>query len=174
VLDRVIERARGQVSALIISTSGDPALYTGAGLPVVVQELPGPGGGVLSGFEWAAADVKEAPWVATFPAEAPFVPLDLVARLGRAIGDEGAEMACATSGGLRRSTSGLWPVRLRRSLRRAMAGGDVGAFEAWVKRYRLAEVSFSASIDPFFTVDGPQGLTFAETTLSERQAGAVI
>jgi molybdopterin-guanine dinucleotide biosynthesis protein A len=174
VLDHVIKRTHKQVSSLIISTSGDPTRFAGSGLPVVVRELPGPGGGILSGFEWAATNVKEAPWVATFSADAPLVPVDLVERLGRAIGDEGAEMACGVSSGLPRLTFGLWPVRLRRSLRRAIAGRDEDALEAWVRRYRLAEVSFSAAIDPFFAVDRPEDLTLAERALVARQSPAVI
>ncbi len=170
IFDHVIGRAREQVSSLIISTTGDPTRFAGAGLPVVCQEQPGLGGAILSGFAWAAAHVNEAPWVATFSAEAPFVPVDLVGRLGRAIGDEGAEMARATWNGLLRSTFGLWPVRLRRSLRRAMAGGDADALEAWVRRYRLAEVSFFAPVDPFFAVGRPDDLAVAEKAWAERQS----
>jgi molybdopterin-guanine dinucleotide biosynthesis protein A len=174
VLDHVIERTHKQVSSLIISTSGDPTQFAGTGLPVVVQESRGPGGAILSGCGWAATNVKEAPWVATFSAAVPFVPVDLVERLGRAVGDEGAEMACAVSSGLVRLTFGLWPVRLRRSLRQAIAGGDDGALEAWVRRYRLAEVSFTAAIDPLFAVDSPEDLTVAERALVARQSPAVI
>jgi len=174
VLDHVIERAHKQVSSLIISTSGDPTRFAGTGLPVVVQESPGQGGGILSGCGWAASHVKEAPWVATFSAAAPFVPVDLVERLGRAVGDEGAEMASAISSGLPRLTFGLWPVRLRRSLRRAIAGGNTGALEAWIMRYRLAEVSFTAAIDPLFAVDTPEDLTVAERALVLPQSPAVI
>jgi molybdopterin-guanine dinucleotide biosynthesis protein A len=170
ILDHVIGRAREQVSSLIISTPRDPSRFAGAGLPVVVQELPGLGSGILSAFGWTAAHVKEAPWVATFSAEAPFVPVDLVGRLGRAIGEEGAEMARATSRGVPRSTFGLWPVRLRRSLRRTIACADADAIEAWVRRYRLAEVSFSAPVDPFFAVGRRDDLAVAEKALAERQS----
>ena len=165
VLDHVMERTHEQVSSLIISTSGDPTRFAGTGLPVVMQESPGPGAGILSGCGWAATNIKEAPWVATMSAAAPFVPVDLVERLGRAVGDEGADMACAVSSGLPRLTFGLWPVRLRRSLRRAIAGGNNDALEAWVRRYRLAEVSFSAAIDPFFAIDRREDLTIAERAL---------
>ncbi len=172
VLGHVIERARDQVSSLIISTSGDPNRFAGAGLPVVRQERPGLGGGILSGFGWVSTHVKEAPWVATFSAEAPFVPVDLVGRLGQTVGDEGAEMACATSSGLPRMTFDLWPVRLRRSLRRAMVGGDDGALEAWVRRYRLAEVPVTASIDPLFAVDRFEDLAVAEKALAEQESAS--
>jgi molybdenum cofactor guanylyltransferase len=173
VLDHVIERTHKQVSSLIISTSGDPTRFAGTGLPVVVQESPGPGGGILSGCEWARTNVREAPWVVTFSANAPFVPVDFVARLGRAVGDQGADMACAVSNGLPRLTFGLWPIRLRRSLQRAVAGGNIGALETWIMRYRLAEVSFSTAIDPFFAVDRPEDLTVAEKALIERHDPAV-
>jgi molybdenum cofactor guanylyltransferase len=173
ILNHVIERARNQVSSLIVSTAGDPTGVAGAGLPVVRQELPGLGGGILSGIGWAAAHAKEAPWVATFSAEAPFVPSDLVGCLGRAIGDEGADMACATSSGRRRWTFGLWPVRLRRSLGRAIVDGNTGSLEAWSQRYRLAEVPFSAAIDPFFTIGGPEDLTAAAKGLAVHRSPVV-
>jgi molybdopterin-guanine dinucleotide biosynthesis protein A len=79
-------------------------------------------------------------------------------------------MARATWNGLSRSTFGLWPVRLRRSLRRTIAGGDADAIEAWVRRYRLTEVSFSAPLDPFFAVGRPDDLAVAEKAWAERQS----
>lgn len=172
ILDRVVERARLQVSSLIVATPHDPARFAGTGLPAIRQGFPGPAGAILTGFAWAAAHVKDAPWVATFAAEAPFVPDDLVGRLGRAIGEKRADMACVTSNGMRRWTFGLWPVRLRRSLHRAMVGGNGSSLEAWSRRHRLAEVPYSAEPDPFFAIGRPADLATAEKALLEKPTKA--
>ena len=42
-----------------------------------------------------------------------------------------------------------------------------------MRRYRLAEVSFSAAIDPLFAIEGPEDLTVAEIALVARQSSAV-
>ena len=50
----------------------------------------GPLAGILAGMEWAAAHHPHAGWILTAPADVPFLPLDLVARVGRLIKLRGA------------------------------------------------------------------------------------
>jgi molybdopterin-guanine dinucleotide biosynthesis protein A len=169
MLDRILDRVRPQVRALMINANGDPARFDGYGLPVVADGVPdyaGPLAGVLAGLDWAAAEAPGTAWVASFATDAPFVPEDLVARLLSAVADEGADMACAASDGQRHPVFGLWPVRLRHDLRRAMVEEGMRKVDAWTGRYRVALAAFrSQPVDPFFNANRPEDLAEAERLL---------
>lgn len=168
VLAHIIERARPQVSALVLNANGDPARFAAFGLPVapdVIEGFAGPLAGVLTGMEWAAAHRPDAAWLATFATDAPFFPRDLVARLLAAIERGKADMACARSDGQDHPVFGLWPVRLRGDLRRAMEEG-VRKVDLWTARYKLAVAEFTtAPFDPFFNANRPEDLAEAERLL---------
>jgi molybdopterin-guanine dinucleotide biosynthesis protein A len=165
LLAHVIARARDQVGPLILNAGGDPARFAAYGLPVVADVIAGfagPLAGVLTGLEWAAANAPACPWVATFPTDAPFVPEDLVARLLAALEAEGAELACAASGGRDHPVAGLWPVRLAPQLRRALEVEGVRKIDLWTARFRLARALYDSDpADPFFNVNSPQDLARA-------------
>jgi len=168
MLAHIIERARPQVSTLIVNANGDPARFASFGLPVaadVIEGFAGPLAGVLTGMEWAARHRGGAAWLATFATDAPFFPRDLVARLYAAIARDGADMACARSDGQDHPVFGLWPVRLGADLRRAMEEG-VRKVDLWTARYKLAVAEFAATpFDPFFNANRPEDLAEAERLL---------
>lgn len=170
ILERVIERARPQVATLILNAGGDPRRFAAHRLPVVadvIEGFAGPLAGILTGLEWAAANVPEAAWVASFATDAPFLPEDLVALLAAAVEAEGAEMACAASGGRTHPVFALWPVRLRDALRRAMVADGMRKIDAWTAAYRIAHVDYSCiPVDPFFNVNRPEDLAAAEALLA--------
>ena len=165
ILERVVARARPQVSALVLNANGDPARFDAYGLPVigdVVGGFAGPLAGVLTGLDWAAANAPDCDWLASFATDAPFFPDDLVARLLMAVEEHGADMACAASGGRHHPVFGLWPVRLREALRTAMVAEKIRKVDAWTGRYDLAVASFSSDpIDPFFNTNRPEDLETA-------------
>jgi molybdenum cofactor guanylyltransferase len=168
VLAHIVERAKPQVSALVLNANGDPARFAAFGLPVaadVIEGFAGPLAGVLTGMEWAAERRRDAVWLATFATDAPFFPRDLVARLHAAINEVGADMACARSAGQDHPVFGLWPVRLRRDLRHAMEEG-VRKVDLWTARYKLAVAEFETEpFDPFFNANRPEDLAEAERLL---------
>lgn len=166
VLAHVIERARPQVDALVLNANGDAGRFAAFGLPVapdVIEGFAGPLAGVLTGMEWAAARDSAPPWLASFAADAPFFPRDLVARLRAAIAREHAEMACARSAGHDHPVFGLWPVILRHDLRRGLREEGIRKVDVWTARYRLAVEDFAADpVDPFFNANTPLDLAEAE------------
>jgi len=169
ILEHVINRARPQVSRLVLNANGDPGRFTEFGLPVVADAIggfAGPLAGILTDLEWAREHAPECPWVASFATDTPFFPEDLVARMLAAADDEGADIACAASGGRSHPVFGLWPVRLAGELRHALADEDIRKIDLWTARYRLATVEFpTESRDPFFNVNRPDDLTDAERML---------
>jgi molybdopterin-guanine dinucleotide biosynthesis protein A len=168
ILARIVERAAPQVSALAINANGDAARFADYGLPVVadsVEGFAGPLAGVLAGLDWAARAVPAASHVASFATDAPFLPRDLVARLSAAA-ISGADLACAGSGGQAHPVFGLWPMRLREALRRALVEERIRKVDEWTARYRLVQVDFAADpVDPFFNANRPEDLVEAERLL---------
>jgi len=122
---------------------------------------------VLTGMDWTVANLPGLEWIVTVPTDAPFLPRDLVARMLAAVTAEGAEMACATSGGQRHPVIGLWPVALRTDLRKAMIFEDVRKVDRWTARHRVADVDFATDpVDPFFNANRPQDLEEAERAMA--------
>jgi molybdopterin-guanine dinucleotide biosynthesis protein A len=169
ILARIIARVRPQVRQLLLNANGDPARFAPYGWPVVadsVEGFAGPLAGVLAGLDWAAINAPDCPWVASVPTDAPFLPTDLVSRL-ISVAEGGAEMACAASGGQSHPVVGLWPVRLRDDLRRALTVEQIHKVDVWTGRYRLATVDFPiGAIDPFFNANRPEDLAEAERFLA--------
>ncbi len=170
ILSRVIERIRPQVAPLVLNANGDPARFAEFGLPVVadsVQGHAGPLAGVLAGMDWAAANAPASEWIVTVPTDAPFLPGDLVDRMMSAAAD--ADMVCAASGGRTHPVCGLWPVRLRDDLRRAMLEDEIRKVDMWTARHRLARAEWPVDpIDPFFNANTPGDLSEAERLLAAR------
>ena len=169
LLEHVIDRARPQVSRLVLNANGDPGRFAQFGLPVAADAIggfAGPLAGVLTGLEWAREHAPHCPWVASFATDTPFFPEDLVARMLAAVDEEGADIACAASGGRSHPVFGLWPVNLAGDLRHALADEDVRKIDLWTARYRLATVEFPTEPrDPFFNVNRPDDLAVAEGML---------
>jgi molybdenum cofactor guanylyltransferase len=170
ILDRVIERMRPQVSALVLNANGDPARFAAYGLPVVadgIADFAGPLAGVLAGLDWAAANRPDCAMVASVATDAPFLPEDLVARLAAGVSEAGADLACGASGGQAHPVIGLWPVRLRDDLRHALVDEGIRKVDVWTSRYHLATVEFPVGrIDPFFNANRPDDLAAAERLLA--------
>ncbi|MGO8915139.1 MAG: molybdenum cofactor guanylyltransferase MobA [Stellaceae bacterium] len=174
LLAHIVERARPQVTALALNANGDPGRFAGFGLPVVgdsIADFAGPLAGVLAGLDWAAAAVPEATHVASFAGDAPFLPRDLVARLGAALA-AGHDIACAASAGRAHPVFALWPLALSEQLRRALAAEGVRKVDRWTERFRLATVEFAAvPLDPFFNANRPEDLAEAERLAAAAPAG---
>jgi len=171
VLARLIGRLAPQVTRLILNANEDAARFDAFGLPVVGDDLPdrpGPLAGVLAGLDWTARVAPDVQWMVTAPGDAPFLPLDLVARLHAARGQ--ATLACAASGGRTHPVAALWPVALRHDLRHALTVEHLHKVGAFVRRHDPAIVEWpSLDVDPFFNVNTPADLAEAD-----RLAGAAL
>ncbi|HWB52226.1 MAG TPA: molybdenum cofactor guanylyltransferase MobA [Stellaceae bacterium] len=176
LLDHVIARLRPQVAGLVLNANGDPARFAACGLPVVADSVPdyaGPLAGILAGLDWTADNRPDCPLIASVPTDAPFLPRDLVARMAAALAAEQADLACAASGGQAHPVIGLWPVRLREDLRRAVVEEGVRKVDVWTARHRLAVVPFpDRPVDPFFNANRPEDLAAAERLLGATETAS--
>jgi molybdenum cofactor guanylyltransferase len=164
LLARLIERLSPQCAALLINANGDPQRFAQFGLEVVadtVEGYAGPLAGVLAGME-RAADSPAVTHILTIPADTPFAPPNLAARLSSAC-DAGAKIAVAASAGRVHHTVALWPVALRGELRRALTAEDERRVSAFIARFENAAVEWPAEpYDPFFNVNRPEDVATAE------------
>ncbi len=166
ILARVIARLEPQCECLAINANGDPRRFASFRLPVIadsVKDFPGPLAGILAALDWAAADRPNAAWVLSAPADCPFLPRDLVARLSQALITENAEFAVAASKARSHPVVGLWRVASREALRRALAVEGLRKVSQWTARFRGATVEWpSEPLDPFFNVNTVDDLAAAE------------
>lgn len=169
LLDRVIERLRPQVDTLVLNVNGDAGRFARYALPVMADSVPGfagPLAGVLAGLDWAASHRPDCGYVASVATDAPFMPADLVARLAAGLKEARADLACAASGGRAHPVFGLWPVRLRDDLRRAVVEEGIRKVDLWTARHRLVTVPFADHpVDPFFNANRPEDFDAAAALL---------
>jgi molybdopterin-guanine dinucleotide biosynthesis protein A len=164
LLAHVIDRLRPQVAAVALNANGDATRFAGFHLSVLADDLAdfaGPLAGILAALDWARRVQPSASAVLTVPADTPFLPRDLAARLAAA----GAP-ALARSAGRVHPVVGLWPLALREDLRRALRVEGLRKVEDWTARLTLSLVDFDAApIDPFFNINAPEDLARAEALL---------
>jgi molybdopterin-guanine dinucleotide biosynthesis protein A len=175
LLAHVARRLEPQCVGVVLNANGDPARFAGFDLPVVaddVEGFAGPMAGVLAGLDHVAAVRPDVPFAVSVPADTPFIPCDLVARLAAARAAAGAEIAVASSGAKIHHAVALWPVGLRAALRHALVAEDARRVSAFIARHRNAVALWrSEPYDPFFNVNCPEDIGRAEEILAK--AGGV-
>ena len=173
ILDRVLARLSGQCVDIIINANGDPERFADTGCTVVpdnVPDHPGPLAGILAGLDWLAAQDNGVEWLLSVPGDCPFLPDDLVERLhtARVRMGAGVPLACARSGEWRHPVVGLWPLALRRDLRKALVEEDLRKIEMWTARHGVAVADWPAEpVDPFLNVNTPEDAARAERIASQ-------
>ena len=77
LLEHVAGRLAPQCKSVILNANGNPSRFEGVHLPIVsdsVQGHPGPLAGILAALDWCAAHLPDIGWVASAPADTPFIP----------------------------------------------------------------------------------------------------
>ncbi len=171
LIAHVIERIRPQVMALAIG-SGDAASYGNLGLPLLPDPpaaLPheagraGPLAGVLAGLEWVAGQHVHCRWLLTVPADAPFLPPNLMARMAGHLHVDEPEVLVLRHAGRLHPTIAVWSVRLVDDLRRVLRDEGLRRMEAFVERHPHRTLDWPrGGPDPFFNVNTPADLARAE------------
>lgn len=179
VLEHIVSNVSTQVDRIVLNANGDPSRFARFGLATTADagdDHAGPLAGVLSGMAWACQNVPAARWIATFPADSPFLPTDLVAKLWTAVMGENADLGTVFCGDQAQPVCGLWPLHLADDLRDAVERRGVRKVDTWTARYRSARVVYDGDLipDPFFNVNTPADLEEARRALrllDERPCG---
>lgn len=175
LLDRVVDRAGGQVDGLVLSCN-DPLAYPQCELPRLPDSLPGylgPLAGILAAMEWLQQYHPRCEWLASFAVDTPFFPEDLVMRLmaGAVESGKDSEIICPLSAdGWRQPTFCLWHRRQAAELRHALLEENCYKVGAWLKRRQTAEHPFDRKTDnpnAFFNINRPEDLQIARNLASQ-------
>jgi molybdopterin-guanine dinucleotide biosynthesis protein A len=161
----VAARFAPQVDALFLNTNGDAARFASLRCAIVADAAPNAGGGPLAGVAAALrhAQLLGAAWLATAPCDAPFLPLDLVARLAAATEASGAPLAVAACAGGLEPMFALWSTALAPEAEAALAAGDGGP-RGLIARLGAAQALF-AEADAFANLNTPADFAAAAARL---------
>jgi molybdopterin-guanine dinucleotide biosynthesis protein A len=173
----VVERLRPQVLDLVV-VANDPAPELRALKVPVIADLPdvraaarregrrlGPLAGILAGMTWAERRHPHAGWIVTAPADVPFLPLDLTARLCGHLHVPEPDILWVRHGSRVEHTLGVWSLRLAADLKRALLDEGVRRVEEFARRYELAELAWPGPASAFMNVNTPSELKRAEDRL---------
>lgn len=170
MIDRIVERLAPQVISLAINApEGFPLELDVPLVPDTVADRPGPLAGVLAGLRHAAA-TSSVTHLLTVPADTPFLPPNLAAKLGAAAEDPD-RIVLAASGGRVHPVVALWPLSLADDLETWLADPDNRRLQAYIARHPSLAVDFplvdtpAGPLDPFFNVNTPADLLLAERYL---------
>lgn len=144
MLAHVLERVSPQASAILINSNSPQELFAGFGWPVlpdVMAGFQGPLAGLLTGMTWAAR--AGAAHVLSVACDTPFLPLDLVQRLGADIAD--GDIAIARDEARSHPVIGLWPTALAPRLARDMEQNGVRGVHQWLRGQPVREITFEAA-----------------------------
>ena len=166
LISRIIERVSPQISTLILNANGNPNRFLDYNLPVVpdvISGYAGPLAGILTGMEWMREHHQEVHWLASFPGDAPFIPLDFVIKCLDATKHNDAQIICAKSAGRTHPVCALWNINLADGLRSAMENDHIRKIDKWSSNYSVYHKEFSVEpIDPFFNINSETDLLAAE------------
>jgi molybdenum cofactor guanylyltransferase len=168
IMTRVLKRIGLQVDRMAINANGDPERFADFELPVIADDLaeyPGPLAGVLAGMDYAA-EMTSATHILSVAADCPFLPTDLVIKLGIVMKLREARIAVAHSGGFAQPTIALWDIGLRRDLRNALVDEGLRKIDRFTARYPCASAEWPVMpFDPFFNANTPEDIVEAERIL---------
>jgi molybdopterin-guanine dinucleotide biosynthesis protein A len=163
LLAHVLDRLRPQTARVYLNAGDDSDRWRAFDCPLVEDPPEWRGAGPLAGIAaaLARAAAEGFAWLATAPCDAPFLPLDLVAKLAAPIAS-GAPAAVAVGPGGLEPLFALWPVAAVGRIEAALAG-QAGPSRV-LQEMGAARVSFgsSAEADPFANLNTPEELAAAE------------
>ena len=155
----VIERFAPQVNELLINANRNAEAYARLGHRVIADEIEG-FAGPLAGFERGLAHAAGA-LVVTAPCDSPFLPLDLVSRLRKALLDNDAQLAVAKTGDQAHPVFSLMRRDVHGSLREFLAAGQ-RKIDKWYAALAVVEVPFDDEADAFLNINTREELASLE------------
>lgn len=165
LISHILARIAPQVTAVIMNANGVAGRFEHFGLTVIPDrrdDIGTPLAGLHAALSWTREQDFDA--ALTVPSDTPFLPHDLVLRLGAA----NANAAIAASGSEQHYLTGLWPHRILEKLEEAIEIQHMFRVKDWVKTCGAATVTWpDEPYDPFFNLNTRQDLAEAERIAAE-------
>lgn len=152
MIEYVLDALRPQVADLLINANRNLDQYRRYGVRVVADELTG-FQGPLAGMA-AAMQAAGTEFLVTAPCDSPFVPEDLVRRLGSALASGGADLSVAHAGDRIQPVFTLLRTRLLPSLLEYLERGE-RKIDLWFSGQRMVTADFSDAPDAFLNINTP-------------------
>jgi len=166
LLHSVIARTKPQVDELALNVSAAGlARYRSYGLALlndVEEDDIGPLAGILAGLQWV--EESGALWLATFPADTPFLPRDLVSRLLANV--RGQTPVAAHDGVQLHGLCAVWPTSARAALLDGVRNQNVRSLREALEHLGGCPCEFDGEEHAFFNVNTPEDLAKAERILA--------
>ena len=158
MIAHVLARFAPQVGSLLINANRDPARHTALGYRVIADAI-GDHDGPLAGFH-AGLLACETDCLMVVPCDAPFLPLDLVARLAAPVLDGTVDVAIATTTVRSHPVFCALRTDVVDSIERRLGKGQ-RSIGAWAADERSMEILFDDE-DAFRNLNTPEELRDAE------------
>ncbi|MCW8873813.1 MAG: molybdenum cofactor guanylyltransferase [Xanthomonadales bacterium] len=173
LIQHVIDRIRPQVGVLALSVETPSAALEALGLlqlPDPQSGHHGPLGGLLSALRHFG---HSHDWVLVVPCDAPFLPLDLAAKLHNRAIEADTPCAGVVYAGVPQPTFSIWHHSLLPDLERAIGQGALSGFKQFMRTIRAAECPWPlAEPPPFFNVNDQVALDQASCWVQSRRESA--
>lgn len=172
LIQHVIDRMAPQAGAIAINAPlGSLPDFGLTMLPDTIPDQPGPLAGILAAMLWVKDRTPQngaldgSSFVITVPADAPFLPGDLIPRL-ILTHDEAPDYPVIAASGMRRHpVCGLWPIALAETLHMEITKGTRRVLD-WTTQTCARIADFPETVpDSFFNINTPADLTMAEHLL---------
>ncbi|PPR34505.1 MAG: Molybdenum cofactor guanylyltransferase [Alphaproteobacteria bacterium MarineAlpha6_Bin3] len=164
IIELVKNKASKQVTKLIINANVQSAKLKKFKLTIVkdtVKGFRGPLAGILSAMEFV--EKKKIKWLATFPCDAPFFPINLVEKLINKARQRKCKIVFAESNKISHPVFGVWDVSLKKSLIKTLIDEDKKKMELFIKKHPYSKVNFPFSdLDPFFNINNKEEFDIAK------------
>ncbi len=166
LIQHVIDRIKPQVRQLALSVEIAGEEFAKYGLEQVADPRPGscgPLGGLLSALTELDAASE---WLLLIPCDAPFLPLDLAARLWDQAGERAGAVVCYQSEV--QPTFSIWNRSLLPELKTAVLEQGMGGFKQFLQQRPLAILDWEPTdISPFFNINDSIALAEAESYIKQ-------
>jgi len=144
----VLARLAPQVNEIVINANQNLGTYEGFGHRVVPDAIGG-FAGPLAGLH-AGLGAARHPLALTAPCDSPFLPLDLLSRLRKALGEN--DLAVAKTGDQVHPVFSLVRVSVLDHLSKFLATGG-RKIDAWYSTLEVVEVAFDDEADAFRNIN---------------------
>ena len=148
MIEHVIARLGPQVDEIVINANQNLERYAQLGY-TVAPDVTGGFAGPLAGLQ-AGLQAAKHPLVVTAPCDSPFLPRDLVARLGAALGAN--QLAVAKTGDQPHPVFALVRRDLLDHLTAYLNGGG-RKIDAWYASLKVVEVGFDDEAEAFSNIN---------------------
>ena len=165
-----IENIKNQVTVLSINARNNKD-YNSLDYPVILDEFnqdtdgSGPLAGILTAINWAKSLKEDNRYVATIPVDLPFLPKDFINRMLLEINIYKPSVAVASSNNRLHPVAAVWSLDLADRLRIALIDGT-RKIDDFTSNIDTISVDWKYdSLDPFFNVNTPEDLSYAENVI---------